>query len=410
MTFLLRVDPHRWNHTVDAVLAGRDDPGTGGRVIPVAKSNGYGLGQALLARQMSQRERPVLAVGTIYEALDDHLDWSADLLVLTPWHLAEPQSLQAWRRARHRYGTMLITTIADTPSLHAIAEESLGHPARPIRILVEGLTSTKRFGFIQPELQAALREPVVVEALAAGALRLAGLALHLPIAPPQIARTEPTRHLVDEPSAEPVIEGSGVVRQAVSWANWWLAEVGRCSEAATGDEADFSCAADLWVSHLGHDELQQARAALPDVPVHPRIGTALWLGDTGAMQAAGVVLAVHRADAGGAGYFQHRLPGGSHLVVVGGGTNHGVAMSGPIGAATLRRRVSTAANGLLDAVGRVPSPFRWQGKRLRFLEAPHASVSLLIVPKGVRPPEVGEELPCQVRFSTSHFDQVLGLE
>ena len=36
--------------------------------------------------------------------------------------------------------------------------------------------------------------------------------------------------------------------------------------------------------------------------------------------------------------------------------------------------------------------------------------SLLIVPKGVRPPEVGEELPCQVRFSTSHFDQVLGLE
>ncbi len=164
------------------------------------------------------------------------------------------------------------------------------------------------------------------------------------------------------------------------------------------------------MSHLNHDELHQMRAALPDVPVHPRIGTALWLGDIGALQAYGVVLAVHRADAGGAGYFQHRLPGGSHLVIVGGGTNHGVAMSGPIGSATLRRRLSTAATGLLDAVGRVPSPFRWQGKRLRFLEAPHASVSLVVVPKGVRPPEVGAELPCQVRFSTARFDEVLGLE
>ncbi len=186
MTFLLRVDGHRWRHTVDAVLQGRDDPGTGGRVVPVAKSNGYGLGQALIARQMRHRQRPVLSVGTIYEALEEHLEWNADLLVLTPWQVGEPQALDAWRRARHRYGTMLITTIADTASLHAIAEESLAHPARPIRILVEGLTSVKRFGFPQPELQAALREPVVVEAMAAGALRFAGLALHLPIVPPQV--------------------------------------------------------------------------------------------------------------------------------------------------------------------------------------------------------------------------------
>lgn len=409
MTFLLRVDGPRWQRTVDAVLADRDDPGTGGRVVPVAKSNGYGLGQALLARQMGARGRPVLAVGTIYEALDPHLDWGADLLVLTPWQVAEPQALDAWQRARQRYGTMLITTIGDATSLRTIAEESITHPARPVRVVVEGQTSTKRFGFIQPELQAALRDPVVEQAMAAGALRLAGLALHLPIAPPQIAKTEPTRHLIDAPSTEPVVAGSGTVQQAVAWAQWWLAEVGRCGEA-TGGEADFSCAADLWVSHLGPEELRQTRAALPDVPVHPRIGTALWLGDVGSMQATGVVLAVHKADGGGAGYFQKRLPAGSHLAVVGGGTNHGVAMAGPIGAASVRRRASTAASGLLNAAGWVPSPFRWNGKRLRFLEAPHASVSLVIVPKGVRPPEVGAELDCQVRFSTSAFDQVVGLE
>ena len=47
-------------------------------------------------------------------------DVDADLLVLTPWQVGEPQALDAWRRVRHRYGTMLITTIADTPSLHPI--------------------------------------------------------------------------------------------------------------------------------------------------------------------------------------------------------------------------------------------------------------------------------------------------
>lgn len=410
MTFLLRVDGHRWRHNVDAVLAGRDDPGTGGRVVPVAKSNGYGLGQALVARQMRQRQRPVIAVGTIFEALDAHLEWDADILVLTPWTVAEQQSVMAWRQARQRYGTMLITTIADTASLHAIALDAQSHPARPVRILLEGLTSVRRFGFRQPELQVALREPAVVDAMASGALRLAGLALHLPMVAPHLGRTDPNRHLIDEAPDEPVIAGSGTVQQAVSWARWWLAEVGRCNAAVPGSDADFSCAADVWVSHLTHDELHQVRAALPDVPVHPRIGTALWLGDPGALQAQGVVLAVHRADAGGAGYFQRRLPGDSHLAIVGGGTNHGVALSGPIGAATLRRRVTTATNGVLDAVGRVPSPFRWQGKRLWFLEAPHASVSLLVVPKGTRPPAVGDEIPCQVRLTTAHFDQVLGLE
>jgi hypothetical protein len=65
---------------------------------------------------------------------------------------------------------------------------------------------------------------------------------------------------------------------------------------------------------------------------------------------------------------------------------------------------------VLDAAGRALSPFRWRGKRLRFLEAPHASVSLVLVPKGMPAPKVGDELPCQMRYSTSVFDQVVGLE
>lgn len=408
MTFLLRVDAERWHANVDAVLADRDDRSSGGQLIPVAKSNGYGLGQALLARQMRARRRSALGVGTIHEAIDPHLDWDADLLVLTPWNAVEKIADAAWRQARQRYGTMLITTAADSASLRALAQQAMDHPDRPVRVLVEALTSVRRFGFIQPELQAALRDPVVVDALSCGALRLSGLALHLPMVAPEVARTQADRHLADALPTGPVVAGSGKTVQAAQWAMWWLAQVSALGPTL-GPDADLSSAAQIWVSHLSPGELRDLRAALPDVPVHPRIGTALWLAEAASMNAYGIVLAVHPSAPGGAGYFQRRVPSGAHLLVVGGGTNHGVAMSAPIGAATLRRRVSTAGTGLLDAAGRAISPFRWRGKRLRFLESPHASVSLVICPKGLPAPEVGTELPCQIRLTTAHFDHIVGL-
>jgi len=406
MTFLLQVDGTRWHANADQVLAEFDDEATGGMLIPVAKSNGYGLGQARVAQQMRARQRPILSVGTIHEALASDLDWDADLLVLTPWNQAESAAEDAWHQVRQRYGTRLITTVADSASLRAIARDA--HPERPSRVLVEGLTSVRRFGFIEPELQAELRDPVLVSALQSGAVRLCGLALHLPIAQPEIAQTSAGRHLASDPPTEPVIDGSGKVQQAAAWGLWWLEQMAQLSQQC-GPEADFTAAAQLWVSHVSAQELRQLRAQLRDVAVNPRVGTALWLGDSGALQAHGVVLAVHASNPGGAGYFQRRVPSGAHLVIVGGGTNHGVAMSGPIGSATLRRRVTTVGNSLLDAAGRPISPFRWHGKRLRFLEAPHASVSLVIVPKGVPAPGIGAALPCQIRLSTAHFDHVDGL-
>jgi len=394
VTFLLRVDRQRWQANVDRVLAQYD--AAGGQLVPVAKSNGYGLGQALLAHQMRERRRPVLAVGTVYEALDPHLEWDADLLVLTPWNAGEAAAQTAWATARQRYGTMLITTVADSESLRALAAAAADHPARPVRVLLEGLTSVRRFGFTQPELLATLHDPTVRQALASGALRLAGLALHLPLVPPELAKTDPT--------LAPQLPGSGRAQQAGAWALWWLAQV---ANLPSGDDTDLSAAPGVWVSHLTPADLDALRAAVPNLPVYPRIGTALWLGDAASLRASGTVLAVHTGAQPGAGYFQRRVPNGASLVVVGGGTSHGVALSGPIGAATFRRRISTAGSGVLDAAGRVVSPFRWRGKRLWFHEAPHASVSLLVVPKGVPVPVVGDELPCQVRLTTSHFDQVV---
>lgn len=405
MTFLLQVDGPRWQANVDQVLAQCDDPTTGGRVVPVAKSNGYGLGQAVLSRQMRARNRAVLSVGTVFEAIEQALEWDGDLLVLTPWNVADQVAQQAWQQAWHDYGTRLITGVGDTASLRALAQAA--RPDRPTRVLIEGLTSVQRFGFIEPEVHAVLRDPVVLEAIGSGALRFAGTALHLPIATPDVRSTEATRHL-GSTTTGPVAAGSAKVVQAAQWAQVWLARMAELQSHA-GSGADFSAAADIWVSHLTATELQQLRAALPGTRVHPRIGTALWLGDVDSLQPSGVVLAVHAAAAGGAGYFQRRVPSGAHLVVVGGGTNHGVGLTAPIGAASLRRRVTTAGNGLLDAAGRPVSAFRWQGKRLWLHEAPHASVSLVIVGKGIRPPTVGDLLPAQVRLSTARFDEVLGL-
>lgn len=378
MAFVLQIDGPRWQANIDRVLREYDD------VVPVIKSNGYGLGQQLLADRMKAMN--VLSVGTVYEALD--LNWDGDLLVLTPWQVADVDEEPAWAAAVQQYGPRLITTIADRESLLAVAR---GTTKR--RVLLEGLTSTQRFGFTADQMAAVL--PEITENI-----QLEGLALHLPMANPDLPDNDwlgPTSKPV------PVIAGSGKTQQAAQWGMAWLSLL----EKLPGDGLDR--AATLWVSHLTASETRDLRAALPEVPVRPRIGTALWLGDLGSMQAYGVVLATHQPH-GGVGYFQRRLPSRSHLAIVGGGTTHGVAMAAPIGAASARRKLTNLGTAALESIGRVISPFRFQNQRLWFAETPHASVSLIQIPKGMQPPPVGTKLPCQIRQTTAHFDRVLGLD
>lgn len=400
MTFLLRVDGQKWHANLDAVLGKYDDTATGGRVIPVIKGNGYGLGQGLLAGQMARRGRDCVSVGTVFEALDPEFQWDGDLLVLTPWQVADEPSQEAWAAARERYGDRLITSVGDIASLRAIAAEG------PRRILFEGLTSVARFGFTAEQAGAALADPAVRGAMADGGLRIEGLALHLPMVAPDIPADVTSRMLGPAPVSAPVIDGSGKVQQAAGWALHWLAILDR----ADAPEAAVSGAAALWVSHLSDSEVADVRRVVPGVPVNPRIGTALWLGDLSSMQAYGVVQAVHTGELGGVGYFQKRLPKGRSLAIIGGGTTHGVALSAPIGAATAKRRVTNLGTTLLETVGRTVSPYRWQGQRLWFAETPHASVSLIQIPKGMEPPPVGTEVACQIRQTTARFDRVIGID
>jgi hypothetical protein len=110
------------------------------------------------------------------------------------------------------------------------------------------------------------------------------------------------------------------------------------------------------------------------------------------------------------GYRQRTGPKDGTLIVVSGGTAHGIGLSAPTPATSVRQRVVTAGTGALDAAGRALSPFTWAGKQRWFAEPPHQHHSMIWLPRGTVVPTVGERLPADVRFTTSRFDDVLGLD
>jgi hypothetical protein len=64
--------------------------------------------------------------------------------------------------------------------------------------------------------------------------------------------------------------------------------------------------------------------------------------------------------------------------------------------------------GFAQAFGKVRSPFSVHGRKLVFAEPPHMHVSLLWA--NDLSLKVGDELICNVRNTTTVFDQVLGLD
>ncbi len=105
------------------------------------------------------------------------------------------------------------------------------------------------------------------------------------------------------------------------------------------------------------------------------------------------------------GYRQKRAPGGMALVVVSGGTAHGVGLEAPKPVSGMVARGKVAALGGLEAAGRVQAPFHLGGKQRWFAEPPHMQCSMLLVPDDVEV-TVGDEIACDVRFTTTTFDTV----
>ena len=342
----LYVDQRRWRSHLDSVMA--DAPG----IVPVAKGNGYGFGVERLAELAGELGADTLAVGTYAEVGQALGHFGGDVLVLTPWRPFE---------ARATYADHLVHTVGRLEDLDGLAVASReSHDARA-RVVLELVTSMKRHGFTPAGLQEAAHH--------LGGVTVEGFALHLPMA-----------------------HGS---------------HLGEVERAITDLVASGIDCRRLFVSHLTDDELATLRSSYPDFEVRPRIGTRLWLGDRGALQVRSTVLDVHEVERGDVfGYRGRTAPKQGHLLVVSGGTAHGIGLEAPTGGATLRDRAARIAKGGLDAAGFVRSPFTVGGKQRLFAEPPHMQASMLFLPSGAPVPSVGDEVEVQVRFTATAFDQL----
>ena len=120
------------------------------------------------------------------------------------------------------------------------------------------------------------------------------------------------------------------------------------------------------------------------------------------------VLDVHPVRRGDrAGYRQRKISQDGWLVVIAGGTAHGVGLEAPTPAATGRQRLVALAQGGLEATGRALSPYTIAGKKRWFLEPPHMQASLVLLPASEQPPAVGDEVPVELRLTTAVVDQVV---
>ena len=106
------------------------------------------------------------------------------------------------------------------------------------------------------------------------------------------------------------------------------------------------------------------------------------------------------------GYRGRTAPKAGTILVVSGGTAHGIGLEAPSGDLSIRSRAATLARGGMDAVGFVRSPFSIDGKQRLFAEPPHMQASMLFVPSGARVPAVGEDIDVRVRYTATGFDKV----
>ncbi|KQY57407.1 MULTISPECIES: alanine racemase [unclassified Nocardioides] len=346
MGLSLYVDAARFRANQHRILA------TLPEVVPVAKGNGYGLGNRRLADEARSLGVDTLAIGT-YAEVDEVADtFPGSLLVLSPWRAFEAPT-EPNPRLIHTIGR-----VSDLEGLLARDPEA--------RFVLERLTSMVRHGFTPRELREAgdfLRSHE-------GGARFEGIAFHLPM--------------------------GGASH---------LSEVQRLMTDAVAAGLPPTT---IWVSHLTAAELAQLARAWPDYTIRPRIGTDLWLGDRGAFTVKATVLDSHHVERGALfGYRGRAAPKTGTILVVSGGTAHGIGLEAPTGANTIKARAGAIARGGLDAAGFVRSPYSIGGKQRLFAEPPHMQASMLFVPQGSAVPDIGDEIDVRVRYTATAFDRVV---
>ncbi|AEW95507.1 MULTISPECIES: alanine racemase [Streptomycetaceae] len=316
-------------------------------IIPVCKGNGYGFGHERLAEETARLGADMIAVGTTYEAARMKDLFGGDLLVLTPYRLGE-EPVPLPDRA--------IRSVSSVEGVRGLVGA---------RVIVEVMSSMRRHGVLPEEL-GRLRGAIED-------VRLEGFAIHLPL-----DRTD----------------GSDGVQEVHGWME-------RLRAAGLPLHT-------MFVSHLKADELVHLQRQFPQTRFRTRIGTRLWLGDHQATEYRGAVLDVTRVGKGERyGYRQQKAAGEGHLVVVAGGTSHGVGLESPKAVHGVMPRAKGVARAGLATVNRNLSPFVWAGKQRWFAEPPHMQVSILFLPGDVAPPQMGEELVAHLRHTTTQPDRMV---
>lgn len=340
----LYVDGARWRGHLGSVVSAHRG------IVPVTKGNGYGFGNEQLARTAQELGADMVAVGTYAEVAEVSAAFTGSVMVLSPWRPFE---------SRAAFGPRVVHTLGRLEDVVALSQAA--GTEKP-RVVLELMTSMRRHGFTARELRqaAALVDGVTVE----------GFALHLPI--PTGSHLSEVRRLMTD------IVGSGIRSRRV------------------------------FLSHLTDAEIGVLRQSYGDFELRPRIGTQLWLGDRDALAVRATILDMHEVERGDLfGYRGRSAPRHGHIVVVSGGTAHGIGLESPTGGATLKDRAARLARGGLDAAGFVRSPFTVAGKQRLFAEPPHMQASMLFVPNSTVLPPVGTEVGVRVRFTATQVDQTV---
>jgi alanine racemase len=345
MSLTLNVAASRWHAHLSGLLESR--PG----LVPVVKGNGYGFGLARLALEAQRLGCNTLAIGTYDELGKISSRFDGDLVVLSPWRpFGVATEVDPNPRVIHTVGrdVDLDGLLADDPKA---------------RYTLELRTSMLRHGLVARELR---------EIGQRGDLggTLEGISIHLPLS-----------------AGSNYSEADRLVNDVVS------------AGLPTNT---------IWVSHLSGSDLDRLTTTWPDFTFRPRVGTDLWLGDRKALRVTATVLDAHPVERGDTyGYRGRTAPRAGTILVVSGGTAHGIGLEAPSGDLSIKSRAATLARGGLDAVGFVRSPYSIRGKQRLFAEPPHMQASMLFLPADSAVPAIGDEIDVRVRFTATTFDKVL---
>ena len=188
---------------------------------------------------------------------------------------------------------------------------------------------------------------------------------------------------------------------------------GRYAEAERlGHAALATASGTLWFSHLPPEETvalarQLGGADADPVPVRQRVGTRLWLGDKTSRSTTATVLDVHEVKRGErAGYRQRVCPADGWIVVIAGGTSHGIGMEAPTSAKTVRHRAIAFATGSLAAAGLPSARTRSMERNAGSSSRRTCSQARSFLPRKERPPRIGQEIPVELRLTTATVDCV----